>query len=126
MSSALVAGIAAAALLLGGLIGYLVAASRHSRAMERLAGDLQNNVGLYLRRKVAEAGIDATEALHAVGPEALLRAHASLATELLNLERQQFELGDTQELGLARTMRLKSTSELDPVDDEAATTLTDD
>lgn len=121
MSPVLVAGIAAGALLLGGLIGYLIARARHDRAMERLAGDLQNSVGLYLRRKVAEAGLDPGEAVRAVGnPESVLRANGSLAATLLQQERRQVELGDTQELGLARTMRLKSTSELEPVSDQDA------
>lgn len=124
MSPVLVAGIAVGALAVGMLIGYLVAGARRDRAMERLAGDLQNSVGLYLRRKVAEAGLDPTEALNARGPESVMRANGSLASALLQREREQIELGDTQELGLARTMRLKSTSELEAaVAADAADTL---
>lgn len=120
MSPVLVAGIAAGALIVGGLVGYLIALGRHHRAMEQLAGDLQNSLGLYLRRKVAEAGLDPTEALQAGSPEDFLRANGDLAAALLEQERRQIEMGDTQELGLARTLRLKSTSELEPVDEQDA------
>lgn len=111
MSPLVVSGLCVGALALGAVLGFLLASARHQRRLEQLAGEQQNSVGLYLRRKVAEAGIDPGELGASRGPEASLGSNVVLATSLLDRERHQIELGDTQELGLARTMRLKSTSE---------------
>ena len=112
MEPAVVAAIAAGALIVGLLLGIGLSKARHQRALERLAGDQQNTVGLYLRRKVAEAGIDPGDVLSQSGPQESLDANRSLAQALLDKERRAMEMGDTQEIGLARTMRISSTDEI--------------
>jgi hypothetical protein len=113
MEPAIVAAIAAGALVLGIGIGMALTRGRHQRELERLAGDQQNTVGLYLRRKVAEEGIDPGRIHIQPGAQEALDSNRALAQALLDKERRAMEMGDTQELGLARTMRLESTDELD-------------
>jgi len=104
---------AAAAIALGGglLVGYLICKSRDRAELDRLAADQQISVGLYLRRKVAEAGVDIGDPpMGTSGPE-VLAANVTMASALLEFERRAVEMGDTQEFGLASTMRLQSTQD---------------
>jgi hypothetical protein len=119
MPPAAIAAIAAAATLVGVIIGVGLIRRRTRRVLERLAGDHQNSVGLYLRRKVAEAGLDPGDLSAPNGPLDLLELNRRLAETLLDHERRTLEMGDTQELGLARTMRLESTDELESAKAEA-------
>lgn len=107
---------ASLAALLGGTsaaIGLALGRRRFGRAvLERVVSRLQPTVGLYLRRKVAEAGLEPGEIPSNGDPGAMLGHYTTMAKTLLNQERREIEMGDTQELGLARTMRLESTDEL--------------
>lgn len=104
-----------AALLGGGsaAIGLALGRRRLARTvLDHVVSRLQPSVGLYLRRKVAEEGLEPGEIPSEGDPSAMLSHYTTMAETLLNRERREIETGDTQEIGLARTMRLESTDEL--------------
>jgi len=109
MHPAIVGVIAVVALGGGFVIGYLVLSARHVAELDRLAADQQPSVTLYLRRKVAETGVDIGAPQTSTSYQEVLAANITMATALLEHDRRQVEMGDTQEFGLASTMRLQST-----------------
>ena len=116
MSPVIIAVAAVVAAIVGFALGAMITRGRVRNELERLAGEQTRSVQLYLRRKVAETGVDIGETHFGSAPEDVLEANARMATALLEHERKAIELGDTQELGLARTVRLKSeTGEVPPL-----------
>lgn len=111
MHPAIVGVIAATALTGGFVIGYLVLKGRQRAELERLAVEQQSSVQLYLRRKVAETGVDIGNLETPTSCEEVLGSNVTMANALLEHDRRQVELGDTQEFGLASTMRLQSTED---------------
>ena len=111
MHSVYVAVATIAALGGGFLIGYLILKARHRSELERLAADQQTSVQLYLRRKVAETGVEIGNPVTGTGAHEVLAANVTMASALLDHERRAVEMGDTQEFGLASTMRLQSTED---------------
>jgi hypothetical protein len=109
MHPAITGAIAVIALGGGFAIGYLVLTARQHTALERLAAEQQSSVQLYLRRKVAETGVDIGAPPTGTSCEEVLAANVTMATALLAHDRRQIEIGDTQEFGLASTVRLQST-----------------
>lgn len=109
MHPAIVGAVAVVALGGGFVIGYLVLKARRRAELERLAADQQASVQLYLRRKVAETGVDIGNPQTGTSCDEVLAANVTMATALLEHDRRQVELGDTQEFGLASTVRLQST-----------------
>jgi len=114
MSHMLVTALLAA--LLGGAsaaLGLLLGRHRLEKAiLEHVVSRLQPTVGLYLRRKTAEEGMDPGDLPSEGDPSGMLGSYTAMAEALLVRERREIETGDTQEIGLARTMRLESTDEL--------------
>ena len=111
MNPAIVSAIAVVALGGGFVIGYLIFKARQRAVFERLAADQQSSVQLYLRRKTAETGVDIGSPNIGTSCEEVLAANVTMATALLEYDRRQVELGDTQEFGLASTMRLQSSED---------------
>lgn len=111
MSPAIVATVALVALSGGFIVGYLVTKARQLAAFERLGVDQRTSVGLYLRRKVAETGVESDVPQTCTTCEEVLAANAVMAGALLEHDRRQVEMGDTQDFGLASTMRLESTDD---------------
>ena len=107
---ALVAGLLGA--VAATLVLLLLQRRRAQALLTRVASRLQPSVGLYLRRKVAEAGLDPGALPNEADAGAQLEHYATMAEALLAHERRTIEMGDTQEIGLARTMRMESTDEL--------------
>jgi hypothetical protein len=119
MGPVIIAISAVVAAIVGFVIGALVTRSRVRQELERLAAEQTRSVQLYLRRKVAETGVDIGDPALGTEPQDVLDANARMAEALLAHERKAIELGDTQELGLARTVRLKSeTGEIPPLPTE--------
>ncbi|MFH2010349.1 MAG: hypothetical protein ABI333_27370 [bacterium] len=108
MPPVLIAVIGAAASVVGFVAGVLFARARTRGRLERLAADQQTSVQLFLRRKVAEAGVDLDDLRQGHRFGEILAANVKMATALLTHERKTIEMGDTQEFGLASTMRLES------------------
>jgi hypothetical protein len=113
MLPAIVAGVGLVAVLVGICIGVIFTRARVTREQERLGAEQNNTVGLYLRRKIAETGADIDDLNLGQSFDDVLEDNRRMAERLLSRERQQLELGDTQEIGLASTMRLESKGELD-------------
>ncbi len=111
MHPAIVGAVAVVALGAGFLIGYAIRKGRQHAELEQLTADQQSSVQLYLRRKVAETGVDIGNPNTGTGYEEVLQANVTMANALLDHDRKAVELGDTQEFGLASTMRLQSTEE---------------
>ena len=101
----------AVALSVGFLLGFLIVKARQRSELDRWAADQQTSVQLYLRRKVAEAGVDIGNPVTGTDCQEVLAANVTMATALLDFERRAVEMGDTQEFGLASTMRLQSTKD---------------
>ena len=108
MGPVIIAIAAVAAAVIGFALGVVITRGRVRSELERLAADQTLSVQLYLRRKVAEAGVDIGDPNMGTNPDEVLDANMRMANALLTHERKAIELGDTQELGLARTVRLKS------------------
>lgn len=108
MHPAIVGVIALVAVSGGFVIGYLVSKANQRAALERLSVEQQSSVQLYLRRKVAETGVDIGSLETPTSGEDVLGSNVTMANALLEHDRRQVELGDTQEFGLASTMRLQS------------------
>lgn len=111
MHPVIVGAIAVVALGGGFVIGYLILKARHLAELERLAADQKSSVQLYLSRKVAETGVEIGNLRTSTSCEEVLSANVTMATALLEYDRRQVEMGDTQDFGLASTMRLKSTDD---------------
>ena len=99
-------------LLIGGVVGAwvgsMIVARRARRQLASLAQAQADTVQLYLRRRLAELNLDAVPLPPAPAPEAVLDHAVRMADQLLHHERKQIEMGDTQELGMASTMRIAS------------------
>jgi len=107
-----IAGVVAVVALAGGFyIGNVIRKARQRAELEALAAEQQSIVGLYLRRKVAESGVDIGDPHRGTSAEQVLEANVTMAKALLEHDRRAVEMGDTQEFGLASTMRLQSTQE---------------
>jgi hypothetical protein len=111
MSPAIVGAVAMVALIGGFIVGYLVVKARHLAELERLGVDQRTSVQLYLRRKVAETGVDIDTPQTVTSCKEVMAANATMAAALLEHDRRQVEMGDTQEFGLASTMRLEATDD---------------
>ncbi len=111
MHPAIVGVIAVVALGGGFAIGWLIFKARHVAQLDRLAAQQQPSVTLYLRRKVAETGVDIGSPQTSTNFDEVLAANVKMANALLEHDRRQVEMGDTQEFGLASTMRLQSTAD---------------
>jgi hypothetical protein len=94
--------------VLGAWVGSLVVARRARRQLAALAQAHADTVQLYLRRRLAEMNLDAVPLPPAPAPEVVLDNAVHMASRLLNHERKQIEMGDTQELGMASTLRIAS------------------
>ena len=94
--------------VLGAWVGSAIVARRARRQLSALAQAQAETVQLYLRRRLAELNLDAVPLQPAPAPEVVLDHAAQMADRLLHHERKQMEMGDTQELGMASTMRIAS------------------
>ena len=112
MHPAVVAIVGLVAFVLGLVIGLLQARARARRLMEQHVDDQLASVQLYLKRKVAEHGLDPPTVTTSRELPGVLRDNHLLAKALLDHERKQIEMGDTQEFGLASTMRLQTPTDI--------------
>ena len=115
MHPALIAAIALACAACGLVLGRWLGRARLLREQQRRATRQGGSVHLYLSRKTAEAGLELDDYGTKTTFDEILDANHSLATKLLEYDKKQVELGDTQEFGLAATSRL---STLDKKKDE--------
>ena len=116
MGPVIIAVAAVVAAIVGFALGAMITRNRVRQQLERLVAEQTRSVQLYLRRKVAETGVEIGEPSMGTDAQDVLDANVRMAEALLNHERKAIEMGDTQELGLARTMRLKSeTGEVPPL-----------
>ncbi len=111
MHSVYVGVVVAVSLAAGFVVGYLIVKARQRAELDRWAAEQQTSVQLYLRRKVAETGVDIGNPVTGTDCQEVLAANVTMATALLDFERRAVEMGDTQEFGLASTMRLQSTED---------------
>lgn len=109
MHSVYVGAVVVVSVLAGFVVGYLIVKARQRAELERLAADQVTSVQLYLRRKVAETGVDIGNPVTPTSSHEVLASNVTMASALLDFERRAVEMGDTQEFGLASTMRLQST-----------------
>ena len=112
MNPAILVGVGVGATIAGFVLGKVITAAQGARRLEALAAEQQTSVQLILQRKVAEAGIDPGDHVGGHSFDDILAGNVKLANALLTHERQQIEMGDTQEFGLASTMRLESRGEI--------------
>ncbi len=109
MHPAIAGLIAMATLCAGTWLGFLIRARRSRAEEDRLAAEQRSSVQLFLRRKVAETGVDIGDQSMGSTCRDVLASNARMARALLDHERRTIETGDTQELSLASTVRLQST-----------------